>query len=144
MFKNNNVVEEILVTRILDTEIVIFGSKILVARILVIRFWSQDSGHNHRGSSHRDSGYRNRDSGHRDGHRLQQHRSRSTVGVCHTVTRWEDRTEFFPQGLYNLLSRGHRQAKLSMSFREGTKIIEFWPQLLETAFESLWGSFAVL
>ena len=64
--------------------------------------------------------------------------------VCVTVTRWEDRTEFFPQGIYNLLSRGHRQAELSMSFREGTKIIEFWPQLLETAFESLWGSFDVL
>ena len=38
---------------ILDTGIVIFGSKTLVARILVLRFWSQDSGHNHRGSGHK-------------------------------------------------------------------------------------------
>ena len=75
VMNNNNAVEEILVTRTL-TGIVIFGSKIIVARILVIRFWSQDSGH-------RDSGYWNRDSGHGDGHRLQQQRSRSTVGVSH-------------------------------------------------------------
>ena len=58
VMNNNNVVEEVLVTRILDTGIVIFGSNILVARILVIRFWPQDSGikdsgHNHRGSGHK-------------------------------------------------------------------------------------------
>ena len=38
---------------ILDTGIVIFSYKTLVARILVLRFWSQDSGHNHRGSGHK-------------------------------------------------------------------------------------------
>ena len=58
VMNNNNVVEEVLVTRILDTGIMIFGSNILVARILVIRFWPQDSGikdsgHNHRGSGHK-------------------------------------------------------------------------------------------
>ena len=58
VMNNNNVVKEVLVTRILDTGIMIFGSNILVARILVIRFWPQDSGikdsgHNHRGSGHK-------------------------------------------------------------------------------------------
>ena len=121
VMNNNNVVEEVLVTRILDTGIVIFGSNILTGyknsghKVLATRFWyqgfwSQPSWFRSQDSGHRDSVYRNRDSGHRDGHRLQQQRSRSTVGVCHTVTCWEDRTEFFPQGLFALLSRGHRQA----------------------------------
>ena len=119
VMNNNNVVEEVLVTRILDTGIVIFGSNILVARILVIRFWPQDSGikdsgHNHRGSGHKilvtgilDTGIVILVTGMATGYNSRGHGQQS---VCHTVNRWEDRTEFFPQGLFALLSRGHRQA----------------------------------